>query len=351
MSIDQEYKKPKIEYVEDFSQFVEDFVSELTDMAGTVVTKATPLLAPLASGLTIWFAIYDGGGTMLNGHIPNAYLVAGLAGFLVMLVMEGITFSSIVNHDRLEDVKRSSGAAAPAVDSAGVVNFCMWMTIITVLGLESIPGLVSWWYGSITVAEVCFRFGILVFPLFSRAGAKIYSLSSLLDEIQNVKEKRAKRSAEREERKAEQEEQRALRMAKVSEEVARIKASGEAARAKILKRSGVAHGQKSVANGVAEGAAESIANGAHGSGPTPVVSVADTLTKQQKTAARRNSLVDLLQQCGDVGATEFGRLLGFDRATIYRDFMALKASGIVEEVDGKWKVKEIGPETETATPG
>lgn len=54
---------------------------------------------------------------------------------------------------------------------------------------------------------------------------------------------------------------------------------------------------------------------------------------------RRNRLLSLLQQHGDVGNTVFGNMLQVDRTTVYRDLKAMEKAGIVHKNGNGWEVQ------------
>lgn len=182
-----------IERVEKVTNEAEEITEELTHGIGVIITKTTPLLAPLASGLTVLFSFYDGGGRMLAGKVAWPYLISFAIGSVIMVAVEGINFAAIHNRDRADEARRRNPQAALDVDANSIVNLCLWLTIGIVFALESLPGVVSWYLGEIPVGDMVFRLGLLILPFFSRAGAKIYSLSAILDAIEGVQEKRRSR--------------------------------------------------------------------------------------------------------------------------------------------------------------
>jgi len=185
-----------IDTVKNITDEAEEITEELTHSIGVIITKATPLLAPLASGLTVLFAFYDGGGRMLDGKVAYPYAIAFAIGFLLMMAVEGVNFAAIHNRDRADAVKRRDPHLVWDIDASSIVNFCLWLTIAVVFALETLPGVVLWWYDEISVGDMAFRFGLLILPLFSRAGARIYSLSAILDALEGVQEKRRSRKRE-----------------------------------------------------------------------------------------------------------------------------------------------------------
>lgn len=326
-----------IEFVEKVTQETEEIVEELAHTIGVVITKTTPLLAPVASGLTILFSVYDGLGKMFErAAMSHPYTVSLLAGLVIMGVVEGLNFAAIFNQDRLDDVRRSLPDAAPGTNAGVTVAMCLWLTVLSVAGLESIPGIVSYWMGDIQVGDMMFRVGLLVFPFFSRAGARIFSLSSILDSIQGVDKQRQDR------RKQKRDDDLKARIAeKKAEQDLKIRMIE--AEAKINAKYG-----KSVAGSVARNVATTDSDvvedvpftpattpAQHNSATT--VADADATRSDDSATARRNTLLDLLDQMGDVGDTKFGNLLGVERTTIYRDFKALEKAGEVHKNGNGWE--------------
>ena len=88
-------KAPMIDRVVAFTTACEEVTEELTRSAGMITTRVTPLLSPLASGLCVLFAFYDGGGKLLTGKVNSPYLVSFLVGLVLLAVVEGINFSHL----------------------------------------------------------------------------------------------------------------------------------------------------------------------------------------------------------------------------------------------------------------
>lgn len=185
--------KTIIDRVADITGAAEEITDELTHSAGMIITKATPLLAPTSSGLTILFAVYDGVGRMLEGHITNPYLWSLVAGFLLMLAVEGINFAGTFVKDRVDHMRPLYKSVLENVSGNGVAAGAFWLTVSTVFFLESLPGIVAWWNGSMQISDATFRVGLLILPVFSKVGAKIFSLSALLDSLEGAQEVRRAR--------------------------------------------------------------------------------------------------------------------------------------------------------------
>lgn len=69
-----------------------------------------------------------------------------------------------------------------------------------------------------------------------------------------------------------------------------------------------------------------------------VAKPANTPATEEDATDRRNRLLVLLQQHGDVGNTEFGNMLKVDRTTVYRDLKAMEKAGIVHKNGNGWEV-------------
>lgn len=88
--------------------------------------------------------------------------------------------------------------------------------------------------------------------------------------------------------------------------------------------------QKNVAKSVANGKSETVARNTN----TP-----ESNSKKPSAATlRRNELLKLLQQHGDIGDTAFGEKLNADRTTIYRDLKAMEKAGLVHVNGNGWTV-------------
>lgn len=87
---------------------------------------------------------------------------------------------------------------------------------------------------------------------------------------------------------------------------------------------------------LSKGVAGSVAKGVAGSVAAPPQSKPPTLENGDATQ-RRNTLLGLLQQHGDVGDTAFGNMLDVDRTTVYRDLKAMEKAGIVHKNGHGWE--------------
>lgn len=183
-------KRTAVQRVEGLTAALEQITDEVAEALGSIITKTTPLLAPVASGLTVLFAFYDGGGRMFAGTVKSPYLISFAIGFLLMLTIEGIQFSAIYNRDRANEVRRKNPNALIDIDPDSIVNLCLFLTLGVVFLLESLPGVVSWWFDEMPTRDMIFRVGLLILPIFSRAGARIFSLAAILDTFENTRESR-----------------------------------------------------------------------------------------------------------------------------------------------------------------
>lgn len=145
-------------------------------------------------------------------------------------------------------------------------------------------------------------------------------------EREQVAAKAAQDEAEQKERvrlewQAEQERKRAEWQAEQER-----KAAEHAQRLELQRQKAVAKQEKPVAKSVAKPVA--------GEDNTPAQSESATLSATE----RRNVLIRLLDEFGDIGDTEFGNKLNVDRTTIFRDFQKLQRDNRVHQNGGGWAV-------------
>lgn len=186
-------KVSAIERVTAFTEGCEEITEELTRSAGMIVTKVTPLLAPVASGLCTLFAFYDGGGRMLDGHVSYPYFWSLLGGLVFFVVIEGINFAATFTRDRGESLKEKHQETIASLKLSRLVNWCFALTVLAVAMLETLPGAVARYYGEISGADFGFRIGILILPWFSKMGASIFSASMVLDTLEGTAAARKQR--------------------------------------------------------------------------------------------------------------------------------------------------------------
>lgn len=311
-----------IDWITKHTEEAEEVVDIITNSLGVIITKATPLLAPMSSGFTVFFAFYDGGGRILKGAVDYPYVCSFIIGFILMIALEGINFSTTFNRDRAERLKESHSQEVNIVNANALVSYAFWLTVALIFGLETLPGIVGFYYGSVTGSDLAFKCGLLLLPFFSKIGAMVFSLSLMLDNLEGIQESRRLRRQLIKRQEAEFEiEIEALRQSsslKLHQTEAENKQKLEIERLKIEA--------KLQQKGVARDVARSVA----GERNTPM--------QQDNATHRRNTLLTLLQQYGDIGPSEFGRKLDADRTTIYRDFKSLEKDGIVHYNGNGWTV-------------
>lgn len=313
-----------IKKVTAFTEGCEEITEELTRSAGIIVTKITPLLAPVASGLCTLFAFYDGGGRMLTGKVSNPYTISFWAGMVLFIVVEGINFAATFTRDRGEKLKGTHEHELSFLKLDSLVVWCFVLTLATVAMLETAPGLAAWYYGEITGSDLGFRIGILILPFFSKMGANIFSVSMLLDSLEGTSALRRQRrlQGKREEAELEIELDKKRKRADMelkqleAEFLQKLEIERSKAESKII--------QKSVKPDVAKDVAGSVA------------SDKDTPVQHDSATSRRNALLDMLQQFGDIGPSSFGEKLNVDRTTIHRDFKAMEKDGLVHLNGNGW---------------
>lgn len=315
-----------IEKVTKITTAAEEITDELTHSAGMIITKITPLLAPLASGFCTLFAFYDGGARLIADKLDHPQAVALGVGIVLMAVVEGINFASTFNRDRAEKSKAFHALGFVSMDS--LVNQCFWLTVAVIFALETLPGAVGWYNGLMPITDFVFRAGLLILPFFGKAGAKIFSVSMILDELEGVQEqRRAKRlQAKREEAELAidldaKRQETALRLAQLeAENRQRLEIERMRAEAKLSNPV-----QKSVKPerqlDTDESTKEIVKSG-----------VLDT------TRQRLDKLLDTLLDVGWPGVVDIKDRLGVSRQTVYNDLKTLENEGkivIVRDADNK----------------
>ena len=301
-----------IEKVTAFTEGCEEITEELTRSAGMIVTKITPLLAPVASGLCILFAFYDGGGRMLTGKVDNPYLVSFLAGLILFVVVEGINFAATFTRDRGEKLKGTHANELAFLNLSGLVKWCFVLTVATVAMLETVPGLAAWCYGEISGSDLGFRIGILILPFFSKMGANIFSVSMLLDSLEGTSAARRQRRLQEKRDAAELEIEIEAKRQKSANELAqqqaehaqRLELERLKAESKITPKSVKPIMQESVQSGVLN-------------------------SNLVSTEQRLNTLVDTLLNTGWHGVSALAKALGVSRTTIYTDIDTLSVRGLL----------------------
>jgi len=333
----------------------EEIVDELTSATGTIVTKATPLLAPMASGATVLFSVYDGVGRMIDGMIQYPYAVSFAVGFVLAMAIEGINFASQHARDRAERLKATKGATIDYVNAGSLVTQSFVLTLAVILFLESIPGAVAWWNKELGTSDMTFRFGLLVLPFFSRIGARIFSVSSILDAIEGSQEsRRAKRLQAKREALQFDLEMDALRK-KAALDVATMEA---AAQRKIEGRG--SYRSKSlpeIARPVTQSLDQKL-NSESGqfveteqklssesdkklsSEPEKKLNPIDAMNeaRSRKIDQRRNTLLDIIRE-KPLGVPDLANHLGVSENTIRKDLAALQSAGHSMSVNGVVKLE------------
>lgn len=314
-----------IEKVTAFTEGCEEITEELTRSAGIIVTKITPLLAPVASGLCTLFAFYDGGGRMLTGKVSNPYLVSFLVGLVLFVVVEGINFAATFNRDRGEKLKGMHAKELAFLNLNSLVGWCFVLTIATVAMLETIPGLAAWYYGEIAGSDLGFRIGILILPFFSKMGANIFSVSMLLDALEGTsaarRQRRLQDKLEAAELEIEIDTRRKEAASKLAQQEAEHRQRLEIERLKAESKITPKSLQKSVKAEEPESVQSGVLN-----------------TNLASTEQRLNAIIDTLLNTGWHGVKPLADALKVSRTTIYKDLDTLAARGllrIVRDADEK----------------
>lgn len=322
-----------IEKVTAFTEGCEEITEELTRSAGIIVTKITPLLAPVASGLCTLFAFYDGGGRMLTGKVSNPYLVSFLVGLVLFVVVEGINFAATFTRDRGETLKSTHAQQLEFLNLDRLVTWCFVLTLATVAMLETIPGLAAWYYGEIAGSDLGFRIGILILPFFSKMGANIFSVSMLLDALEGTsaarRQRRLQDKLEAAELEIEIDTRRKEAASKLAQQEAEHKQRLEIERLKAEAKLT----PKSVKQSVQQEDAETVQY----TGLDAKVN-----TNLASTEQRLNAIIDTLLNTGWHGVKPLADTLKVSRTTIYKDLDTLAARGLLRIVrDADEKIVDV----------
>ena len=322
-----------IEKVTAFTEGCEEITEELTRSAGIIVTKITPLLAPVASGLCTLFAFYDGGGRMLTGKVSNPYLVSYLVGLVLFVVVEGINFAATFNRDRGEKLKGMHAKELAFLNLNSLVGWCFVLTIATVAMLETIPGLAAWYYGEIAGGDLGFRIGILILPFFSKMGANIFSVSMLLDALEGTsaarRQRRLQDKLEAAELEIEIDTRRKEAASKLAQQEAEHKQRLEIERLKAEAKLT----PKRVKQSVQQEDSETVQY----TGLDAKVN-----TNLASTEQRLNAIIDTLLNTGWHGVKPLADALKVSRTTVYKDLDVLAARGLLRIVrDADEKIVDV----------
>jgi hypothetical protein len=321
-----------IDRVTKITTAAEEITDELTHSAGMIITKITPLLAPLASGFCTLFAFYDGGAKLLQGKVKNPEGIALAIGLVLMLVVEGINFASTFNRDRAEKIKAQHPIGFINLDT--LVAQCFWLTVGAILMLETLPGAVGWYTGAMSATDMMFRAGLLILPFFGKAGAKIFSVSMLLDSLEGVQEQRRAKRLQAQKETAELAIDLETKRQEASIKLAQLKAEGK--QRMDLERLRV---EARLAKSAEKQQLASVEKSAENSTPTSGESV-ELNGKKAKIQQRRNMIFQHIKTNGDPGASALGEQFGVDRGTIYGDLKALASEDkIYKNGDGGYHVK------------
>jgi len=318
-----------IEKVTAITEGCEEITEELTRSAGIIVTKITPLLAPVASGLCTLFAFYDGGGRMLTGKVSNPYFVSALVGLVLFVVVEGINFAATFTRDRGETLKSTHAQQLEFLNLDRLVTWCFVLTLATVAMLETIPGLAAWYYGEIAGSDLGFRIGILILPFFSKMGANIFSVSMLLDALEGTSSARRQRRIQEKldaaKLEIDIETQRNEAAMKLAQQEAEHKQRLEIERMKAEAKLAPKSVKQSVQRDEPESAQSGVVN-----------------TNLASTEQRLNTLIDTLLNTGWHGVKPLADALKVSRTTVYKDLDTLVARGLLRIVrDADEKIVDV----------
>ena len=312
----------------------------LNVVGGNVTIDATPLISAAPSAIAVWFAVFmQMRGVFQAAGFAYADVLAGLVGFVVAMVVEGIGFAGVNARDRVRRHNRSVTNPAERVDERPS-QLAVWLyfgaTFGILLGFEAIPSIVKWRAGAMTAADMVFHCTFAVFPVFSYIGANIFSTTDALEHAtsqrgHNLEERiqalehanRALESERDEARKSQKE--TANFAANLQEQLNSANTKLQVALAKLEAASDQADTFKTIAT-------------------TGVLQVDNRQKKAKLAAADRRKSV--LQACirvaraSDFNRVQVGGQLGVSHETIRNDISWLAEQKLLD--DKQWKLTEAG---------
>lgn len=285
-----------LEFVSDVFDIVEQFLLGL-------VAKTATWLSPMVPAIFIYSSIQvHFGGLPEWSNYLIAYVIEALGLTTIMNTMEGW------QHWQRERTRAHGWVLGIAGATA---LFYVVLNILLVIVLKVHPGLAPWGTGLLSTLSVVAGISTVMRVWQSQRASEI---------------RRELRQQEQERREARQMETD-RRQQEFTLEL-ELKRAEHEQRLEIERQKVAAKLSKSVAKTVAIPVAETPI----GNTNTPAIS--------ENATQRRNVLLNLLQQHGDVGDTEFGRKLGVDRTTVYRDFQALAKNRLVHKNGHGWEVNK-----------
>ena len=187
-----------VDKVNTVCQGAEDTVDEITHTLGSITTMSSPLLATLASGLGVFYAIWDGLGKLIElsgGEYAQA--ISFVVAVVVTAGLEGASLGAVFNLDRTKAVN-ATRSREEQIEEGSLPVWTLVLSLALVVLLETIPTWVRFLWEEATAADLAFAFGLIALPFLGRIGALIYSQSRTLDGIDGAGERRQKQRSERE---------------------------------------------------------------------------------------------------------------------------------------------------------
>jgi len=282
-----------------------------------------------------------------------------------LAVVEGINFSAIFNRDRGEKLRVQYPDQLAFLKLNNLVNWCFVLTIATVGTLETLPGAVAWYVGELSAADLGFRIGLLVLPIFSRMGASIFSASMVLDALEGTGEARRQRrlqekreAAELEIELEEKRQQSMLRSANQQAEFAqRLELERLKAKAKLNGTPGrIAKSQHDIGrpevqyrtpllnsitdqnndiDAILNSTSDTLLNSDQAPALDPVARMQEG--RRRKVEERRNAILDLLRST-ELGIGDLATRMNVSENTIRGDLQVLQSLGHQMSVNGMVKL-------------
>lgn len=162
-----------VESVTSFANFLTD---HFNDVAGHILIKASPMLAPVPSGIVLFIAL-----EAFFGLWPAIF---------VTFVVEGLGFAAVDAKNKIDAYNRTAPAAQhrDAKPAQRAIWLYFTVTLISILLFETVPHWAKWWQGDASLVDALANTAPLVFPFFANIGASIYSLMDVLQMAERTKE-------------------------------------------------------------------------------------------------------------------------------------------------------------------
>ena len=160
--------------VEWLSAYLKFLVDHIYAVAGQILVRASPLIAPAISAIAIFHALYLAYGFWTA--------IIGTA------VIEGLGFSAVHVRDQAnEHNAQNKENQVDAEQATSTVAAYFWVTILLILIFETIPSWVGLWTGKIVngapidLSYCLAHTAPLAFPILANLGARIFSMMATID--------------------------------------------------------------------------------------------------------------------------------------------------------------------------